>query len=201
MTRPDTRQHVVLARADAEAVSRCAVGDERALEGLYARHGRVCLGLARQILVDGHYAEDAVQEAFLDLWRNAATFDGTRSSTRAWLIMLTRSRAIDRVRYEQRRNTSELGEGHDRADDRPGPDAQAITAALGRQTVAALAVLTPVQREALVLAYWGGYTQREIAVRTGTALGTVKTRTRSALASLSSELHQHDDARRQAVLN
>ena len=175
---------------DADAVSRCASGDEGALEELYARHGGACLALARQILVDPHYAEDAVQEAFLHLWRNAAGFDSTRSSTRAWLMLLTRSRAIDRVRYEQRRTTSPLDSaaGHDRPDDGPGPDAQAITAALGRQTVLALAVLTAVQHEVVVLAYWGGYSQREISAMTGAPLGTVKTRTRDALIALSRHL-------------
>lgn len=186
MTRTDPKQ----LNPDADAVTRCASGDQNALEGLYARHGGACLALARQILVDSHYAEDAVQEAFLHLWRNAATFDSTRSSPRAWLILLTRSRAIDRVRYEQRRTTLTLDStaGHDRPDDTPGPDAQAITAALGRETVAALAVLTAVQREAVVLAYWGGYTQREISAMTGTPLGTVKTRTRDALTALSRHL-------------
>lgn len=194
MTRSDTKQiDPCAADTDADAVARCVAGDQLGLEQLYARHGRVCLALARQILIDRHYAEDAVQEAFLHLWRNSAAFNGTRSSARTWLIMLTRSRAIDRVRYEQRRSTDELEERHDRSDDREGPDAQAISAALGRETVAALAVLTPVQREALVLAYWGGYTQREIAAITGTPLGTVKTRTRSALAALSRHLVPQDE--------
>ena len=191
MTRSDTSQ--LETDADAESVALCAAGDQRALERLYARHGGACLALARQVLVDAHYAEDAVQEAFLHLWRHAGAFDGTRSSARTWLVMLTRARAIDRVRYEQRRTTSALAADHDRPDERPGPDVQAITAALARQTVAVLAVLPAVQREALVLAYWGGYTQREVAAITGAPLGTVKTRMRAALAALSLHLAPQDD--------
>lgn len=196
MTPSDTKQHLQAdADADADAVARCAAGDEQALEALYARHGGTCLAFARQILIDPDYAEDAVQEVFLHLWRNAGAFDGSRSSVRTWLVMLTRSRAIDRVRYEQRRTASALGEDHDRADERPGPEVQAITRALGRQTVAALAVLPAAKREALVLAYWGGYTQREIAAMTDTPLGTIKTRTRDALAVLALHLVAQGDPR------
>ena len=171
--------------ADGDAVALCAAGDDAAIERLYARHGGACLALARQILVDSHLAEDAVQEAFLQLWRNAAAFDRTRSSPRTYLVMLTRARAIDRVRREQRHAALHLVEDHDRADERPGPEAQAVTAGLGREAVAALTVLSEVQREALVLAYWGGYSQQEIAVLTATPLGTVKTRMRAGLRALS----------------
>ncbi len=97
--------------------------------------------------------------------------------------MLTHHRAVDRVRSEQRRAASALGEKDDHPDDRPGPEVQAITALLGEGAVSALALLTADKREALVLAYWGGYTQREIAVMTSTPLGTVKTRTRKGADS------------------
>jgi RNA polymerase sigma-70 factor (ECF subfamily) len=169
---------------DAASIAACAAGDPTALDNLYVRHGGACLGFARQILVDAHYAEDAVQEVFLHLWRNASAFDGSRSSARSWLLMLTHHRAVDRVRFERRRAALALGEKDDHPDDRPGPEAQAITALLGERAVSALALLTADKREALVLAYWGGYTQREIAVMTSTPLGTVKTRTRNALIQL-----------------
>ena len=183
----DARQHETdgAMAVDADDVTRCAAGDGAALERLYARHGRTCLSFARQILVDTQYAEDAVQEAFLQLWRNAATFDHTRSAPRTYLVMLTRARAVDRVRWEARRTSLSLVPEHDRADDRPGPEAQAVVASLGREAVAALAALSAVQREALVLAYWGGYTQREIAIMTVTPIGTVKTRMRAGLCALS----------------
>lgn len=199
MTRSDTKNADAEADADADAdaVARCAAGDRHAFEALYARHGGACLMLARQILLDVNSAEEAVQEAFLHLWHDPGAFDGSRSSTRTWLVVLTRSRAIDRVRDEQRRTDAVLGADRDPADERPGPDAHAISAALGPRIAAALAVLTAAQREALVLAYWGGYTQQEIAALTGTPLGTVKTSMRAALVGLS--LHAVPEGGRPAV--
>jgi RNA polymerase sigma-70 factor (ECF subfamily) len=169
---------------DAESVARCAAGDDGALERLYGEHGATCLSVARSILVDADYAQDAVQEAFLHLWRHADRFDGSRSTPRAWLLMLTRCRAIDRVRLEQRRKTLTLSPEDDRADTTPDPSQQAVTTLLAEHAVGALATLSAVKREAVVLAYWGGYTQREIAVMTSTPLGTIKTRTRDALREL-----------------
>jgi RNA polymerase sigma-70 factor (ECF subfamily) len=173
---------------DAAAIAQCAAGDDGALERLYVQHGATCLSVARSILVDAHFAQDAVQEAFLHLWRHADRFDGSRSTARSWLLLLTRSRAIDRVRAEQRRKTSALGPQDDRADLAPGPSQQAVTSLLGADAVSALARLSAAKREVVVLAYWGGYTQREIAVMTGTPLGTVKTRTRDALRALAVDL-------------
>ena len=169
---------------DAADIADCASGDEEALERLYVQHAPACLSLARSILVDPHYAQDAVQEAFLHLWRHADRFDAGRSTARAWLLMLTRCRAIDRVRAEERRRTLALSPEDDRADPTPGPSQQAVTALLAAHAVGAIASLSAVKREAVVLAYWGGYTQREIALITGAPLGTVKTRTRDALREL-----------------
>ncbi len=165
-------------------MDRWAAGDADGLEALYALHGPTCYGLALAVLRDALDAEDAVQEAFVDLWRSRACFDARRSSVRSWLLMLTHRRAVDRVRSEQRRRTSELGPEHDFPDDRSGPDAQVITAQLAEQAQAALATLPPTQREALVLAYWGGYTQREIASLTGTPIGTVKSRMHAGMREL-----------------
>ena len=169
---------------DAEHVRACADGSAEALEHLYRRHAVACLSHARSVLVDPHHAEDAVQEAFLDLWRWADRFDAGRATARSWLLMLTHRKAVDRVRSEQRRRTEAPTAVPEQADSRPGPDALAITAMLGRQAQQALAQLTPVKRQAVVLAYWGGYTQREIAGLTDAPLGTVKTRTREALRDL-----------------
>jgi RNA polymerase sigma factor (sigma-70 family) len=165
-------------------VTRCASGSTEALEGLYAQHAGPCLQRARSILVDPHHAEDAVQEAFLDLWRNAGHFVGSRSCVRSWLLMLTHRKAVDRVRAEQRRRTWTLTDGLDPVDERPGPEAQAQALLLGRQTRAALATLSAPQRQAVVLAFWGGYTQREIAGLTQTPIGTIKSRMHCALKDL-----------------
>lgn len=169
---------------DAVAVAECATGNGAALERLYAQHGAACLSLARSILLDQHYAQDAVQEAYLHLWRHAGSFDASRSTARAYLLMLTRSRAIDRVRSEERRKTLAFSRSHDRPDATPEPSQQAVTALLAAHAVGVIATLSQGKREAVVLAYWGGYTQREIAAITGTPLGTIKTRTRDALREL-----------------
>jgi RNA polymerase sigma-70 factor (ECF subfamily) len=169
---------------DAAAIAECATGRDDALERLYARHGAVCLSLARSILVDPHNAQDAVQEAFLHLWRHADTFDASLSTARGWLLRLTRCRAIDRVRAEERRRTFALSPEDDQVDTTAGPFDQAVTALLAAHAVGAIGTLSHVKREAIVLAYWRGYTQREIAAMTGAPLGTVKTRTLDALREL-----------------
>ena len=175
--------------ADASRVRQCARGEGHALEELYANHAGSCLSLARSILLDPHHAEDAVQEAFLDLWRHAERFDSQQSSARSWLLLLTHRKAVDRVRSEERRKTSALVPGHDAyEDERPGPEAQVMTALLGDRTREALADLPAVKREALVLAYWGGYTQREIAAITATPIGTVKSRMHTAMNDLGTSL-------------
>lgn len=175
--------------ADASRVAQCVSRDSHALEELYANHAGSCLALARSILLDPHHAEDAVQEAFLDLWRHPARFDSQQSSVRSWLLLLTHRKAVDRVRSEERRKTSVLAAGDDGyEDERPGPEAQAITALLGDRMRHALAALPTAKREALVLAYWGGYTQREIAALTSTPIGTVKSRMYTAMKELGASL-------------
>ena len=175
---------------DASRVAQCVSGHGHALEELYANHGGSCLALARSILIDPHHAEDAVQEAFLDLWRHPERFDAQQSSARSWLLLLTHRKAVDRVRSEERRKTSALAVGDDDAyeDERPGPEAQAITVLVGDRTREALAALPAAKREALVLAYWGGYTQREIAALTSTPIGTVKSRMYTAMKDLGASL-------------
>ena len=186
--------------ADASWVTRCVRGDSQGLEHLYAAHAGCCLALARSILVDPHHAEDAVQEAFIDLWRHPERFDAQRSSVRAWLLLLTHRRAVDRVRSEQRRKTLALLPRDDTYDDgRPDPEAQAITALVGDATRGALAALSAAKREALVLAYWGGYTQREIAAMTSTPIGTVKSRMHAAMKDLSSSLLEQASPRQGRV--
>ena len=167
-----------------ELVAGCAAGDEAALEALYRQHAGACLAHARRVVVDLDLAEDVVQEAFLDLWRQASRLDGTRSSVRGWLLMLTHRRSVDRVRSEQHRRVEELTAERECADGRRGPEDHAVIAGLGESARQALAALSPAKRELLVLAYWGGLTQTEVAQRTGIPLGTVKTRTLAALRQL-----------------
>ena len=153
------------------------------LEALFSSHGASCYLLARTILRDAELAQDAVQEAFLEHWRDR-TFDATRSKHRTWLLMLTHRKAVDRVRYEQRRSHLPMDAAAEPASTRRSPEDLAMAHVMAPHMRAALNRLPQVQREALTLAYWGGYTQREIAEITRTPLGTVKTRTRAGMISL-----------------
>jgi RNA polymerase sigma-70 factor (ECF subfamily) len=153
-------------------------GDGGALEALYGRYGRACYGLARRILTDEQLAQDVVQEVFLTVWRDAHRFDPSRGGFSSWLLSMTHHKAVDAVRREEnhrkRRTAAEVLEEH--PVDGPQVDDE-VWSTLRRERVrAAMHTLPEPQKEALVLAYFGGYTQREIAGITNTALGTVKTR-------------------------
>jgi len=153
-------------------------GDPAALEALYARYGRACYGLARRILTDEQLAQDVVQEVFLAVWRDVSRFDASRGGFSTWLLSMTHHKAVDSVRREEnlrkRRTSADLLDT--RESDAPKVD-EAVWSTLRRERVReVLKTLPGPQREALTLAYFGGYTQREIAGLTATPLGTVKTR-------------------------
>ena len=177
---------------DAALAGLVAEGDADALAALYERHGVACYRLARQVTASDALAEDAVQEAFLGLWRSPGAYAPARGSLRSWLLGLTHHKAVDFVRREtaqQRRQTAWAAQN---IFDPPPPDSDPETASIdgmrAEQVRAALAELPGPQREALALAYFGGYTQREIAQLTGVPLGTVKTRTLAAMRRLQSRL-------------
>jgi RNA polymerase sigma-70 factor (ECF subfamily) len=163
---------------DRALVRRVVSGDPVALEQLYARYGRPCYSLARRILADEKLAQDVVQEVFLALWRDAARFDAARGAFSSWVLSMTHHKAVDAVRREEnlRKRRSAVEVLEERETPSPGPDDVAWTTLCGERVRAALQDLPHTQREALVLAYFGGYTQREIAGLTATPLGTVKTR-------------------------
>jgi len=163
---------------DSALVALVTEGDGAALESLYSRYGRPCFALARRILTDEQLAQDVVQEVFLTVWRDASRFDASRGGFSSWLLSMTHHKAVDSVRREEnlrkRRTSAEMLEF--RESDTPSP-ADEVWSTLRRERVrTALEGLPVPQREALVLSYFGGYTQREIAQLTGTPLGTVKTR-------------------------
>lgn len=170
---------------DAELLARVAAGHADALEGLYDRYRSMAYAIALRITADPGTAEDVVQDAFLGAWRNAARFAGSRGSVRTWLLSIVHHRAIDAVR--RRRLTSELP-GNDAPTPAPLtlPDVwPEVAGNLDRDAIAAaLGGLSTPQREAIELAYFGGFTQHEIAARTGVPLGTVKSRTRLGLLAL-----------------
>jgi len=171
--------------ADRAALGRIAGGELAALEYLYDRYKTMAYSIAYRITNDATLAEDVVQDAFLGAWRNAARYVAGRGSVKTWLLSIVHHRAIDAIR--RRRPTSELPEI-----DAGLPDALTlpdvwgeVSASLDSVTVReALVALSDVQREALELAYFGGLTQQEIAERTGTPLGTVKSRMRLGLLAM-----------------
>jgi RNA polymerase sigma-70 factor (ECF subfamily) len=171
--------------ADRAALERIARGELGALDELYERYKTMAYSIAYRITNDATLAEDVVQDAFLGAWRNAARYIEGRGSVKTWLLSIVHHRAIDAVR--RRRATVDLPA----ATDAPPaalrlPDVWVEVAAKleAADVRAALAALTDVQREAIELAYFGGLTQVEIAERTNTPLGTVKSRMRLGLLAM-----------------
>lgn len=168
------------AHSESDLMKAIAKGDEGALDELYTRFAPLAYGLALRILRDRQLAEDAVQEAFLSVWRSAARFDARRGGARTWVLMLVHRRAVDLVQRNQRHRDTELAS-------EPLAPSAAETSELNadrRDVQAALGALPPKQRAALDLAYYGGYTQQEIAAHLDVPLGTVKSQTFDALRRL-----------------
>ncbi len=169
--------------ADEALLTLVAQADEEALGSLYDRYGRVAYGLALRILRDPDLAQDAVQEAFLSVWRTAAAFDPRRASAQTWLLTIVHRRAVDVVRREERRRADPLPP-EETAETGETTDEQAWVREQRRGVQAALAELPDDQRQALELAYYGGLSQSEIAERLGVPLGTVKSRMFTGLSRL-----------------
>jgi RNA polymerase sigma factor (sigma-70 family) len=168
--------------SDEALVALVARSDDGALGELYDRYGSVAYGLARRVLRDAELAEDAVQDAFLAVWRTAGRFVPERAQARTWLLTIVHRRAVDLVRREERRRTEPLESAAE-----PTGDDAADSAWLGleRDRVrGALKQLPDQQREALELAYYGGFTQSQLAERLGEPLGTIKSRMFNGLGRL-----------------
>ena len=177
--------------ADAEAMRRMAAGDGGALAELYDRHGRAMFSLAVRILRDEGDAEEIVQDVFAQAWRQASRYDTTRGAVVAWLLMMTRSRAIDRLRA--RRGQPPLEGDHpsalrNAADTAPPVDLALLTADDISRVRAALDALPDAQRMAIELAFHEGLTHTEVAERLDQPLGTIKTRIRAGLLRLRAAL-------------
>lgn len=174
--------------SDVELVRRLREADGEALSQLYQRFGRPCYSLARRICADEGLAEDVVQEVFLTLWRDPDRYDPSRGGFATWLLTLIHHKAVDAVRREstlRRRMVAAPEAGEDWSPTPvPGADQAAMARVAAGQVRAALHRLPPEQRQVLALAYFGGHTQREIAVLTGVPLGTVKSRMFTAVQRL-----------------
>jgi RNA polymerase sigma factor (sigma-70 family) len=157
--------------------------DESALESLHDRYSSLLYSVALRIMGDPASAEEVTQDTFFQLWRNARQFDSTRGSLVGWLLTITRNRAISRLRHERLFNPEPL------EDNSVLPQhcgfANALQVQIARELVSsALDALPATQRHAIMLAYFEGLTGEEIALHTGTPLGTTKTRLRSALTTM-----------------
>ncbi|MPZ98162.1 MAG: sigma-70 family RNA polymerase sigma factor [Dehalococcoidia bacterium] len=175
-----------------------AAGDLRALERLYDRYSALVFSVSLRVLHDRQLAEDVVQEVFLRLWRQPASYDPERGRFISWLMSVTRNRALDEQRRVSRRLRIEDQEeepgrelqSHDRGDD---PQLELVLQEQRRAVREALTRLPPAQRRVIELAYFGGLTQVEIAEQTGDPLGTVKTRVRLAMQKLREALSDAAD--------
>jgi RNA polymerase sigma-70 factor (ECF subfamily) len=170
---------------DRTLIGHMALGDTRALEELYDRHAPMLYGLVLRIVGRVSDAEEVLQDAWLQAWRRADSWDPARGTVPAWLVTLARSRAIDRIRSVAARQRAEAATpAPDTALTADEPAANAAQRQRQERLSAALATLTPRQREVLELGYFGGLSQTEIAERIGAPLGSVKSWTRQGLMRL-----------------
>jgi RNA polymerase sigma-70 factor (ECF subfamily) len=165
---------------DGELIQRAAGGDRSAFELLYQRYSRPVFGLALRRLGDRGRAEDAVQETFASIWRSAGTYRPDRGPGAPWLYAVARNAIVDRAR-----NRTEIpADIPDEPAHEAGPPELAEQGGVSWRVHRALEELNEREREVISLAYWSGLSQSEVAEFLGIPLGTVKTRTRAALARL-----------------
>jgi RNA polymerase sigma factor (sigma-70 family) len=180
------------AAGDADVMRRIRAGDRGGIDDLYERFRRPAFALARRILADDALAEDVLQEVFLSVWRDPGAFDRGRGSVASWLLAVVHHKAVDAVRREesQRRRQAQAEDAMvlDEPVARRDVEEEAWQRVEAERVRTAMGALSQPQREALTLAYYGGYTQREVATLTGTPLGTVKTRMLAGMRRLRQEL-------------
>ena len=173
--------------SDGELIQRAAAGEHSAFEDLYRRYARTVFGLALRRLGDRTRAEEAVQETFASVWRSAGSYRPERGPGAPWLYAVARHAIVDRAR----RRTEPPVESYDEpADPEPGPADQAESGWVAWRVHRALEELPEREREVISLAYWSGMSQSEVAQYLDIPLGTVKTRTRAALARLAEVLEE-----------
>jgi RNA polymerase sigma-70 factor (ECF subfamily) len=184
---PKATDRIEWADADQRLVGDVAAGSTEALARLYDRHAGTVLGLARRILNRLEDAEEVVQDVFTQIWREAGRYERSRATVAGWVVMLTRTRAIDRLRSRNARPDHRDTESTVIPDVPAAgwsPEEVTISAEDVRGVRTALAGLPEAQRTVVELAYYEGLTHSEIAAKTGIPLGTVKTRIRTAMNTL-----------------
>jgi len=167
-------------------VQRIAKGDQAALAALYDGTNRLVYGLILRVLGDSSTAEEVLLDVYTQVWRQAASYDTGRGSPLAWLTTIARSRAIDRLRsgWQDQQRKEPLDLLTDRETGAASPEEMTVASERQRFVRAALASLSPEQREVIELAYYGGLSHSEIAAKLNQPLGTVKTRTRLGMMKL-----------------
>ena len=182
--------HDIRDLADEEVMQLVQQGDPRAFELLYDRHGGASFSLAYRMVGKQEAAEDVVQEAFLSIWRSRLRYDKTRGSVRTWVLGIVHNRAVDGLRrsmvHERRRETLDVVE--ERHEARERTDVEVARREEARSVRGALNTLPDEQRRTIELAYFGGYTQSEIATLLEEPLGTVKGRMRLGIDKMRREL-------------
>lgn len=167
------------------ALSAVARGDETAFAVVYDRAAPTVLGTVRRILRDPAQSEEVMQEVLLEIWRTAVRFDPASGSAAAWIATLAHRRAVDRVRSEQRATQRDVRAAAAGAEVSYDAVTEAVEAKLDRERVRrCLDGLTELQRESVTLAYYGGYSYREVAQLLSVPVGTAKTRLRDGLIRL-----------------
>lgn len=174
--------------SDADLLARIAHQDEASLATLYDRYHVLAFSLALRVVNDRGRAEDVVQDAFLSVWRKAASYAEGRGSVKTWLTSIVRNRAIDTIRARRESDSDDDAILLSLRDPNPGVVEQ-VTARLDREVVrAAIGDLPPEQRAAISMAYFGGLSHSEIADATGVPLGTIKGRIRLGMQRLKASL-------------
>jgi RNA polymerase sigma-70 factor (ECF subfamily) len=169
----------------ADLLQRSARGDRAAFAELYDATAARVHGLALRVVRDPAQAEEVTQEAFLEIWRTASRYDASRGSAISWLLTITHRKAVDRVRSAEAASRRESTYHHQNQTVDTDTTAEAATASLeARRVRTALRALTDAQREAIELAYFGGYTHTEVATLLDLPVGTAKTRIRDGLIRL-----------------
>ena len=166
------------------ALHRVANGDRAALQDVYRRTSAKLYGVCLRIFPDTHDAEDALQDAFINVWQKASSFDPARASPITWLVALTRNRAIDRLRARGKRVMVPIDVASDVADDRPDAERCMIDAQADARVLACIETLSKGDATLIRTAFFDGSTYADIAARAGMPLGTIKSRIRRALLSL-----------------
>ena len=180
---------------DQELISRIALGDKDALEVLYTRHARSVYSLAMFMLKQGALAEDATQDIFLNIWLKSSSYKADRGVPRTWIMSIAHHKIVDVIRSRRRAVFLTDSDAYETLDLLPSsqvPTDQEAERNLERERILhALSGLPSAQQEVIVLAYFEGYSQSEIAKKLQQPLGTVKTRVRMAMQKLRAALEEH----------